>query len=161
MGSLEGHVSIGEGFDRVRVRHDGCERVHPVGHCRGNFDPQHPAREAPRRRVAGSCPASPRERRRDGGDAPRGPMVSSWEYGDGHLVLEDLEEPRHLLVGVVGIDGDLLDEPGERLHHGGTVLPRQDAVTNVLGLERPLLWGRGPPTRRPSSASPEAYKLLI
>ncbi len=39
--------------------------------------------------------------------------------GGGHLVLEDLEEPRHLLVGVVGIDGDLLDEPGERLHHGG------------------------------------------
>lgn len=63
--------------------------------------------------------------------------------GDGHLVLEDLEEPRHLLVGVVGIHGDLLDEPGERLHHGGTVLPGQDAVTNVLGLERPFLWGTG------------------
>ncbi len=36
---------------------------------------------------------------------------------DGHLVLEYLEEPRHLLVSVVRIDGDLIDEPFERLGH--------------------------------------------
>jgi hypothetical protein len=35
-----------------------------------------------------------------------------------YLVLEHLEEPRELLVGVIRVDGDLVDELGERLRHG-------------------------------------------
>lgn len=60
--------------------------------------------------------------------------------GDGHLVLEDLEEPLHLLVGVLASTVISSMSRARDCTMVGTVLPRQDAVANALVFERALLW---------------------
>ncbi|MHB1615563.1 MAG: hypothetical protein ACYCXA_11440 [Actinomycetes bacterium] len=44
--------------------------------------------------------------------------------GDGHLVLEHLEESGQLLIGIVRVDGGLVDQLGERLRHDKQAMTR-------------------------------------